>query len=103
MLRAMRDFLKENDMMACLAMMAVRLIELHCVLKPNGSLYIHCDPTESHYLKALLDAIFGARMYRNEIVWKRRSSHEPRHILTLGELLICISESGIPESDHEAD
>jgi site-specific DNA-methyltransferase (adenine-specific) len=75
MLRAMRAFLHENDMMAYLAMMAVRLIELHRVLKPTGSLYLHCDPTASHYLKILLDAVFGVRDYRNEIVWKRTSSH----------------------------
>jgi len=71
MLRAMRSFLKENDMMAYLAMMAVRLLELHRVLKPTGSLYLHCDPTASHYLKLLLDAIFGPTNYRSEIVWKR--------------------------------
>jgi site-specific DNA-methyltransferase (adenine-specific) len=59
LLRAMRSFLGENDMMAYLAMMAVRLIELHRVLKPTGSLYLHCDPTASHYLKTVLDAIFG--------------------------------------------
>ncbi len=75
MLRAMRSMLKENDMMAYLAMMAVRLIELHRVLKPTGSLYLHCDPTASHYLKMLLDAVFGVKNYRNEIVWKRTSSH----------------------------
>ncbi|MCZ8088578.1 MAG: DNA methyltransferase [Rhodobacteraceae bacterium] len=72
MLRAMRGFLGENDMMAYLAMMAVRLIELHRVLKPTGSLYLHCDPTASHYLKVLLDAVFGAKNYRNDIIWKRR-------------------------------
>ena len=66
MLRAMRSFLKENDMMAYLAMMAVRLLELHRVLKPTGSLYLHCDPTASHYLKILLDAVFGKRNYRTE-------------------------------------
>jgi site-specific DNA-methyltransferase (adenine-specific) len=59
MLRAMRTALGENDMMAYLSMMAVRLIELHRVLKPTGSLYLHCDPTASHYLKILLDAVFG--------------------------------------------
>ena len=75
MLRAMRSGLGENDMMAYLAMMAVRLIELHRVLKPTGSLYLHCDPTASHYLKILLDAVFGGRNFRNEIVWKRTSSH----------------------------
>jgi site-specific DNA-methyltransferase (adenine-specific) len=75
MLRAMRSFLKENDMMAYLAMMAVRLIELHRVLKPTGSLYLHCDPTASHYLKILLDAVFSFKNYRNEITWKRSTSH----------------------------
>jgi site-specific DNA-methyltransferase (adenine-specific) len=75
MLRAIRSFLGDNDMMAYLAMMAVRLLELHRVLKPTGSLYLHCDPTASHYLKILLDAVFGARNYRNEIIWKRTDSH----------------------------
>lgn len=74
MLRAMRSFLGENDMMAYLAMMAVRLIELHRVLRPTGSLYLHCDPTASHYLKILLDAIFGARNYVNEISWHRTTA-----------------------------
>ena len=74
LLRAMRGFLKENDMMAYLAMMAVRLIELHRVLKPTGSLYLHCDPTASHYLKLLLDGVFGAG-FRSEISWKRSSAH----------------------------
>jgi DNA modification methylase len=75
LLRAMRIALGENDMMAYLAMMAVRLIELHRVLKPTGSLYLHCDPTASHYLKLILDSIFGVRFFRNEIIWKRTSSH----------------------------
>jgi len=69
LLRAMRGFLGENDMMAYLAMMAIRLIELHRVLKPTGSIYLHCDPTASHYLKLLLDGVFGARNFRNEIIW----------------------------------
>jgi site-specific DNA-methyltransferase (adenine-specific) len=71
MLRAMKVFLGLNDMMAYLAMMAVRLIELHRVLKPTGSLYLHCDPTASHYLKILLDAVFGKERFANEIVWRR--------------------------------
>ena len=75
MLIAMRSFLGDNDMMAYLAMMAVRLIELHRVLKPTGSLYLHCDPTASHYLKILLDAVFGAKHYKNEIAWKRTTAH----------------------------
>ncbi|MES2337349.1 MAG: DNA methyltransferase [Pseudomonadota bacterium] len=75
LLNAMRSFLGDNDMMAYLAMMAVRLIELHRVLKSTGSLYLHCDPTASHYLKLLLDAVFGPERYTNEIIWKRTSSH----------------------------
>jgi site-specific DNA-methyltransferase (adenine-specific) len=75
MLRAMRAFLGENAMMAYLAMMAVRMLELHRVLKPTGSLYLHCDPTASHYLKILLDAVFGARNFRNEIIWRRTGAH----------------------------
>src|SRR5215204_2203706 len=71
MLKAMRSALGENDMMAYLAMMAVRLIELHQVLKPTGSLYLHCDPTASHYLKIPLDAIFGVAGFTNEIIWRR--------------------------------
>src|SRR5206468_7816657 len=57
------------------AMMAIRLIELHRVLKPTGSLYLHCDPTASHYLKLLLDAVFGADKFRSEISWRRQSAH----------------------------
>ena len=75
MLQAMRAFLGQNDMMAYLTMMAQRMAELHRVLKPTGSLYLHCDPTASHYLKLLLDAAFGADKFRNEIVWKRTSAH----------------------------
>jgi site-specific DNA-methyltransferase (adenine-specific) len=75
LLRAMRAFLGDNDMMAYLAMMAVRLLELHRVLKPTGSLYLHCDPTASHYLKLLLDGVFGADKFRNEITWKRTTTH----------------------------
>ncbi len=71
LLRAFRSFLKENGMMAYLAMMAVRLPELHRVLKPSGSLYLHCDPTASHYLKILLDGVFRAEAFRDDIVWKR--------------------------------
>jgi site-specific DNA-methyltransferase (adenine-specific) len=78
MLRAIRSFLGDNDMMAYLAMMAVRLLELHRVLKPTGSLYLHCDPTASHYLKILLDAVFGARFFKNEIIWRRTNAHNVR-------------------------
>ena len=71
LLQAMREFLGQNDMMAYLTMMAQRLAELHRILKPTGSIYLHCDPTASHYLKLLMDSIFGSNSYRNEIVWRR--------------------------------
>jgi site-specific DNA-methyltransferase (adenine-specific) len=72
-MRAFRTFLGNSDMMAYLAMMAPRLVELKRVLKQTGSIYLHCDPTASHYLKFLLDAVFGAENYRNELVWKRKA------------------------------
>jgi len=75
LLRGIRAFLKENDLMAYLAMMSIRLIELHRVLKQSGSLFLHCDPTASHYLKLILDSTFGAKRYRNELIWKRTSAH----------------------------
>lgn len=74
-LRAMHTLLGENDALAYMVNMAPRLVELHRVLKPTGSLYLHCDPTMSHYLKVMLDAIFGAQHFRNEIVWKRTNAH----------------------------
>ena len=74
-IQALRDFLGTNDMMAYLTMMAARLAELHRVLKPTGSLYLHCDPTASHYLKMLMDAVFGPKRFLAEIVWKRTSAH----------------------------
>jgi site-specific DNA-methyltransferase (adenine-specific) len=74
-MQALRDFLGENDMMAYLTMMANRLLEMNRVLKPTGSLYLHCDPTASHYLKIVLDGVFGAENFRNEVIWKRQSAH----------------------------
>jgi site-specific DNA-methyltransferase (adenine-specific) len=70
LMQALRSALGENAMMAYLAMMAVRLVELHRVLKPGGSLYLHCDPTASHYLKLVLDAVFGPDCFRREIIWR---------------------------------
>jgi DNA modification methylase len=74
-MHAFRTFLGDSDMMAYLAMMAPRLVELRRVLKPTGSIYLHCDPTASHYLKMLLDAVFGPASFRTEIIWKRSSAH----------------------------
>jgi len=78
-LQAFRQLLGNNDMMAYIAMMAPRLQELHRVLRPTGSIYLHCDPTASHYLKLLMDAIFGPRNFRNEIIWKRTGAHGSTH------------------------
>lgn len=72
-MQAFRVFLGESDMLAYLAMMAPRLVELRRVLKPTGSIYLHCDPTASHYLKMLMDAVFGPQHFRNDIVWKRKA------------------------------
>ena len=74
MMEAMRTAIGENPLMAYLAMMAVRLVELHRVLKDTGSLYLHCDPTASHYLKLVLDAVFGAENFQNEVIWNRTAS-----------------------------
>jgi DNA modification methylase len=74
-MQAFRTVLGENTMLAYLAMMAPRLVELRRVMKPTASIYLHCDPTASHYLKMLMDAIYSAFYFRNEIVWKRTSGH----------------------------
>ncbi|MFH1086095.1 MAG: DNA methyltransferase [Chloroflexota bacterium] len=74
-MQAFRSLLGDNDMLAYLAMMAPRLVELRRVLKPTGSIYLHCDPTASHYLKMLMDAAFGANNFRNEINWVRTNAH----------------------------
>ena len=75
MISAFRQFVGGNAMMAYLVMMTPRLVELRRVLKPTGSIYLHCDPTASHYLKLLMDTIFGKENFRTEIVWKRTSAH----------------------------
>lgn len=73
-MRAFRTVVPDSNMLAYLAMMAPRLVELRRILKSSGSLFLHCDPTASHYLKILLDAIFGIRSFRNEIVWNRTAA-----------------------------
>lgn len=72
---ALRGFLGTSDMMAYLTMMTPRLLELHRVLKRTGSIYLHCDPTASHYLKLVLDAVFGSERFRSEIIWQRTHAH----------------------------
>ncbi|MEP0814294.1 MAG: restriction endonuclease [bacterium] len=92
-LKAFRDFLGTNDMMAYLAMMAPRLIELRRVMKPTASIYLHCDPTASHYLKMLMDAVFGGENFRNEIVWKRTSAHsDARRLGAVHDIVLFYSK-----------
>jgi len=95
MMQALRRFLGENDMMAYLTMMANRLMELHRVLKQSGSLYLHCDPTASHYLKIVLDGVFGPQNYRNEIVWKRTTAKSlmTRRLPDNHDVLLCYGKS----------
>lgn len=80
-LRAFRTLLGENDAMAYLVNMAPRLVELHRVLKDSGSLYLHCDSVMSHYLKVLLDAIFGAERFRDEIIWQRHNARSVKQAI----------------------
>ncbi|MCK9308911.1 MAG: restriction endonuclease [Candidatus Cloacimonetes bacterium] len=75
LMKAMRSYLDACPLMAYICMMAPRLLEMKRVLKPTGSIYLHCDPTASHYLKLLMDAVFEPKNYRNEITWKRTSAH----------------------------
>ncbi len=103
---AVKDFMsvmpkflgKKTDMAAYLAMMCVRLLELKRVLKDTGSIYLHCDPTASHYLKILMDAIFGANNFVNEIVWKRSSAHSDigqgaKHMGRLHDIILFYSKT----------
>jgi DNA modification methylase len=97
-LMSFRTLIGTSDMLAYLSMMAPRLVELHRVLKPTGSLYLHCDPTASHYLKLLLDAVFGARNFVNEIVWKRSdakgdSGQGARHFGRVNDVLLFYGKS----------
>jgi len=96
MMNAFMDFLDRNDMTAYLVMMANRLLEMHRVLKPSGSLYLHCDPTASHYLKTVLDGVFGKERFLNEIVWKRTSAHSSaRRYGPVHDIIFYYSKSDI--------
>ncbi|MBA3876394.1 MAG: hypothetical protein C0498_05570 [Anaerolinea sp.] len=76
--------------------MAVRLVELHRVLKQTGSLYLHCDPTASHYLKLLLDAVFDARNFRNEVIWERATAkNDPKRYGRTHDVLLFYSRSAV--------
>ena len=111
MIGAMRESIGTNQMMAYLVMMAARLVELHRVLKPTGSLYLHCDPTASHYLKIVLDAIFDPMNFRNEITWKRRHGftsavHESNRFGNCTDIIFFYAKSDkthfIPQYNRES-
>jgi site-specific DNA-methyltransferase (adenine-specific) len=95
MLDGFIDVLGRNDVTAYLVMMAIRLLELKRVLKPTGSFYLHCDPTASHYLKIILDTIFGAQNFRNEITWKRTNVHNDarRKFADVSDVIFFYSKS----------
>jgi len=97
-LQSLQRFLGNSDIMAYLAMMAVRLVELKRVLKPDGSMYLHCDPTACHYLKILLDAVFGGAGFVNHITWKRSHAHSDgaqgsRHYGRISDTLLFYARS----------
>ena len=86
LMTALKDAIQKNDMMAYLTMMCIRLLELKRVLKDTGSIYLHCDPTASHYLKIVMDSIFGSQQFMNEVVWsygpkatQRSTSFQRKH------------------------
>jgi len=96
-LEAFRTLLGESNMMAYLAMIAPRLVELRRVLKPTGSIYLHCDPTASHYLKLLMDGVFGPVNFRNEVIWKRANAHnDPTKYGRISDTLLYYAKSGTP-------
>ena len=93
-----RALIGNNQMMAYLVMMTARLIELHRVLKPTGSIYLHCDPTASHYLKVILDTIFGNKYFKNEIIWKRKTgrgetNYKSNHFGNSTDIILFFSKS----------
>ena len=101
-MRAFRTLLGGSDMLAYLAMMAPRLVELRRVLKETGSIYLHCDPTASHYLKLLMDSIYGAQKLKNEIIWKRSDAHSDgkqgaTHLGRIHDVILYYSRGDSPK------
>jgi site-specific DNA-methyltransferase (adenine-specific) len=98
---ALRAGIGANAMLAYVVEMAVRLVELHRVLKPTGSIFLHCDPTAGHYLRLVLDAIFDPRNFQNEIIWKRSSAHSDTtqgavHLGRTHDLILFYSKGATP-------
>ena len=96
-IQGLRQFLNQTPMMAYLVMMAIRIVEMHRILKSTGSLYLHCDSASSHYLKIVLDAVFGANNFRNEIVWQRTSAHnDGNRFGRVHDIILSYSKSSQP-------
>ncbi len=95
LLGALHSFLGPNDMMAYVTMMAARLVELYRVLKPTVSIYLHCDPTASHYLKLVMDGVFGPKQFVNEIIWQRSTAHNMRTkgFVRVNDVILLCSKS----------
>jgi site-specific DNA-methyltransferase (adenine-specific) len=104
-MQAFWTFLGGNDVMAYLAMMGPRLVELYRVLKPTGSIYLHCDPSASHYLKLLMDAIFDGKNFRNEIVWHygQRTAFHRRHFSRKHDIILFYAKSSAASVNPIAD
>lgn len=108
-MQAFRTLLGESDMLAYLAMMEPRLVELRRVLTSTGSIYLHCDPTASHYLKLLMDAVFGPAYFRNEIIWKRTSLHSDSKTWSrISDSILFYTKSArftwnAPTTEHKAE
>lgn len=93
-LRAIRALVRETPLTAYMTNMAPRMVELHRVLKSSGSLYLHCDPTASHYLKVMLDAIFGPKCFRSEIIWRRTGAHgKARRFTPVHDVILFYTKS----------
>ncbi len=111
LMNALVAFIGRNDMMAYLVMMTSRLLEMHRVLKSTGSLYLHCDPTASHYLRVVLDAVFGKDKFLSEVIWKRTNTHSsanrwgPVHdvilFLSKGEGKHCWNRPFVPLDEED--
>ena len=97
MIISFRQFIGSNAMMAYLVMMTPRLQELYRVLKPTGSIYLHCDPTASHYLKILMDTVFGKENFRNEIIWRRANAHnDPKRFGRISDTILYYGKTENP-------
>ena len=103
-LQAFRQLVGENDVLAYLAMMAPRLTELRRVMKPTANIFLHCDPTASHYLKLLMDSIFGADHFRNEIIWKRTAAKglSSKRLARNHDIILAYQMSDASTWNHDA-